>query len=680
MAGEILSPVGGEEQLVAAVRSGADAVYFGTKALNARRNASNFGDGELEGSIRYCHERGVRVYITLNTLVCDDELELLRGEIVKVAEAGADAVILQDLACAAFAKNICPGLPLHASTQMAVHNAEGLRALRKLGFSRAVVARELSLSEIKLLHQEVPELELEVFVHGALCMSVSGACYMSSMIGGRSGNRGLCAQPCRLDFRTDSRDYALSLKDLCIIPHLKELEKIGVSSFKIEGRMKRPEYVAAATDACVKALHGEEPDLGVLRDVFSRGGFTEGYYTGKRNALMFGHRTREDAEASQAVIKSLRGLYSRERNSIPVDMLCLLQEDKSVLTVTCNDRSVTVSGEKPTPGTEHCISSEDVKKQLAKTGNTPFFPASIDARVGDGLRLSFSVINSMRRQALEEMARLMGEKPPREVSASWRADAPQALSRHREPSLRARFSSVSGAGDTSLFDRIILPADEILSDTRQLSRFGDKLIAELPHMIFPEYESRYRQKVREIGALGIRDIYCDNIGFSSFCLDEGFTVHGGYGLNITNSVSLAEYERMGISDAVLSFELSFERIASIAGSIPVGIIGYGYLPLMNYRSCPLRNEKGCGSCPGYGKVTDPKLNVFRVQCLERMYSVLYNCLPLYVGDIRLPETDFVLLWFTSEDARRADDIARAFTAGEKAGFERTRGLYRRELI
>ncbi|MCR4894983.1 MAG: U32 family peptidase [Eubacteriales bacterium] len=411
MESEILSPVGGEEQLIAAVRSGADAVYFGTKALNARRNASNFGDEDLERSVRYCHERGVKVYITLNTLVCDDELDMLKNELVKVARAGADAVIVQDLACAEFAKNICPRLSLHASTQMAVHNAEGLKALKKMGFSRAVVARELSLGEIRSLREQVPDMELEVFVHGALCMSVSGACYMSSMIGGRSGNRGLCAQPCRLDFKTSERDYALSLKDLCIIPHLRELEAIGVNSFKIEGRMKRPEYVAAATDACVKALRGEQPDLGVLRDVFSRGGFTEGYYTGKRNALMFGHRTKEDVEASSSVIKSLRSLYSRERSSLPADMCYVLGEGVNTLTVTCGEKSVTVTGEAPVHDSEHGIRQEDVIKQLSKTGNTPFRPGLMEAKVGKDLRVSFSAINSMRRQALDELSALVARLP-----------------------------------------------------------------------------------------------------------------------------------------------------------------------------------------------------------------------------------------------------------------------------
>lgn len=680
MSCEILSPVGGEEQLVAAVRSGADAVYFGTKALNARRNASNFADETLEDSVRYCHERGVKVYITLNTLVCDDELELLRDELVKVASSGADAVIVQDLACASFAKRVCPDLALHASTQMAVHNGEGLKALKKLGFARAVVARELSFEEIRLLRKEVPDMELEVFVHGALCMSVSGACYMSSVIGGRSGNRGLCAQPCRLDFRTDKRDHALSLKDLCIIPHLRELESAGVSSFKIEGRMKRPEYVAAATDACVKALRGESPDLGVLRDVFSRGGFTEGYYTGARNALMFGHRTREDAEASSSVIRSLRSLYARERGSLPAEMVYRLGEDENVLTVKSCGKSVSVSGELPRIDPDHPVSREDAERLLSKTGNTPFRPARIDAAVGKDLMIPFSVINAMRRQALEELTAKIGQTPERRIDACPAVATGGNPLTARQPSLRARFAKASQAQDVSRFERVSLPLDEILSDPGVIGIFGEKLTAEVPHMIFPEYEDRYRGRLRELKAAGVMDVSCDNIGFMSFCLDEGFTVHGSYGLNITNSVALGEYSRMGLADTILSFELSFRRISSMRSSLPVGIIGYGYLPLMYFRSCPLRNEKGCGRCHGYGDVTDPRGNVFRAECLERMYSVLYNHVPLYVGDSRIPAVDFVTLWFTTESPEKISSVTEDFLSGAKPLFGRTRGLYQRDLL
>ncbi len=279
---EILAPAGNEQSLIAAVRSGADAVYLGTGAFNARRNADNFKDNSLAEAVNYCHGRGVKVYVTLNTLIRDEELPAFLDAAREVAEAGPDGVIVQDLAVVKVLKTICPDLPLVASTQMSVHNAAGVKALEDLGFSRVVLARELTLEEIRKIRSET-RAELEVFIHGALCMSVSGMCYYSAMMGERSGNRGLCAQPCRLNSACNGRPYALSLKDMSFITRVRDLEAAGVCSVKIEGRMKRPEYVAAAVTAVRTALDGKEPDMATLQAVFSRSGFTDGYLTGKRN-------------------------------------------------------------------------------------------------------------------------------------------------------------------------------------------------------------------------------------------------------------------------------------------------------------------------------------------------------------------------------------------------------------
>ena len=213
---ELLAPVGDMERLISAVRYGADAVYLGAKGFNARRNAENFENDTLEDAVAYCHERGVRVYVTLNTLVADDELPSLIETLDEIAASGADAVIVQDLAVAKIAAERYPSLRRFASTQMCIHNAEGAAMAEELGYAQAVLARELSISEIRAI-RETTGIELECFVHGALCMCVSGMCYLSSMIGTRSGNRGLCAQPCRLNFRLNGKEYALSLKDMSAI-------------------------------------------------------------------------------------------------------------------------------------------------------------------------------------------------------------------------------------------------------------------------------------------------------------------------------------------------------------------------------------------------------------------------------------------------------------------------------
>ena len=276
---EILSPVGAKEQLIAALRSGANAVYLGLKDFNARRNADNFDN--LEETVSYCHARNVKVYITVNTLIKDSEITKAANTIKKIANAGADAIIVQDLGVYHLVKNIAPDIPLHASTQMSIHNAFGVKVLENMNFDRVVPARELSLDELKKIRSE-SSIELEVFVHGALCMCISGQCYLSSILGARSANRGLCAQPCRLGFKSSDNDHALSLKDLSVIKDLKVLEQAGINSAKIEGRMKRPEYVAATTDACLKSLCDKDFEINTLKAIFSRSGFTDGYIYNKR--------------------------------------------------------------------------------------------------------------------------------------------------------------------------------------------------------------------------------------------------------------------------------------------------------------------------------------------------------------------------------------------------------------
>ena len=405
---EILAPVGGPEQLLAAVRCGADAVYFGLQGFNARRNAENFGGDDLRERIEYCHERGVRVHITVNTLVMDSELEDMRKTVDAACGAGADALIVQDLAVAAYARERWPQTELHASTQMAVHNAEGVRLAESLGFKRIVLARELSLSEIRDIYEKTGA-DLEVFVHGAHCMSVSGLCYLSSVIGGRSGNRGLCAQPCRLDCRLCGRDHALSLKDLSYVQHIAELADAGVKSLKIEGRMKRAEYVAAAVTACRDAMEGRTPDMETLKAVFSRSGFTDGYLTGDRGPSMFGYRTKDDVVAAEGVLEGLAKLYEKEPQTIPVDMLLYVQEgEPSQLSVSCSESragelTATVLGPEPQTAKNLPITEGFARRSLAKTGGTPYRLNDLTLCAGEGLMLPSSALNDLRRRALEEL-------------------------------------------------------------------------------------------------------------------------------------------------------------------------------------------------------------------------------------------------------------------------------------
>ncbi|MBQ4371033.1 MAG: U32 family peptidase, partial [Firmicutes bacterium] len=402
---EILAPVGGQEQLVAAVRSGADAVYFGLQDFNARRNAENFAGEGLKDTVAYCHLHGVKVYITINTLVKDEELTAVKRAVDTAGSAAVDALIVQDLAVAAYARQAWPGLPLFASTQMACVNEAGARQLAEMGFSRVVLARELSLAEIRRVISRTGA-EAEVFVHGAHCMSVSGACYLSSVIGARSGNRGLCAQPCRLDWHLGGKDYALSLKDLSYVERLKELEAAGVASVKIEGRMKRAEYVAASVTACRDALDGRKPDMETLRAVFSRSGFTDGHLSGKRGPDMFGIRTKEDVTAASDVLPRLAKIYEKEPQSVAVDMYLSAHEgEPSVLTVIESEtgRAVTAEGPVPERARSLPLSEEYAARSLSKTGGSMYYMDSLSLDAGEGLMLPASALNAMRRDALAQL-------------------------------------------------------------------------------------------------------------------------------------------------------------------------------------------------------------------------------------------------------------------------------------
>jgi len=705
---EILAPVGGREQLLAAVRAGADAVYLGGKGFNARRNAENFrsggegrgkdGEGELtlEEAVSYAHARNVRVYVTVNTIVGDDEIEGVRKAVRDVAESGADAVIIQDLAVAKIVREEYPTLAMHASTQMAVHNLEGTKLLEELGFRRAVLARELSLGEIRTIAKGT-KLDLESFVHGAHCMSLSGGCYLSSMIGGRSGNRGLCAQPCRLDFSCRGRSFALSLKDMCYLDHVRELADAGVSSFKIEGRMKRPEYVAGA----VTAYRGGPVKKETLRAVFSRSGFTDGYLTGKRDVSMFGTRTKEDVTAAKEVLAELAGLYRNEMPLVPVDMTFTAGlGTESVLTVTDGERWVTVSGKEAERAERVPMTKASVRTALEKTGGTPFFLREFDcafAGDGAGLALPASELNRMRREALSELAGERGLITPHpHVLPKEDAAAPkQRPNVPGEPSLRLRFetaeqyrrvfggSRAEASCDTAILPlRILLAHPEILSGG--MSSGGEtgtvSVIGELPSLHFPADEPKLERDLRTLKAYGLTDIITEDLGGLRLGRRLGLSVHGGAGLNILNTTALAEYERLGLTDATVSFEASNGRIRKLGGTIPRGILAYGYLPLMKMRACPAKTKDGCGNCSGVTPMIDRKGETFTVICREKRYSELLNCVPLYVADKPVPPVDFLTLYFTTESPETVAAILAAFETKQVPAFRRTNGLYARELL
>ena len=400
---EVLAPCGGEDSLPAALNSGADAVYLGVSAFSARRNAKNFTEEALRGAVRECRISGVKVYVTLNTLVFDDELGKLAETAEMIESCGADGVIVQDPGAAAVIHRAAPTLRLHASTQMTVTSAAGAEFVRKHGFSRVVLAREMSLDEIERVVRNV-DIETEVFVHGALCVCISGQCLMSDMYGGRSGNRGLCAQPCRLDFTYGGRHNVLSLKDLSVVERLPELERIGVTSAKIEGRMKRPEYVAAAVTACRNVLAGRRPDMDTLRAVFSRSGFTQSYFDGTI-ADMQGVRTKDDVIAADGALSGLRRLYDKPYKRRTVDILLDVQPDRPVTArVSCGKLAFDhITDKVPEKALNRAVTADEIASRLRKTGGTVYEIGRAEVNVGDGLMLTAASVNEIRREIIARL-------------------------------------------------------------------------------------------------------------------------------------------------------------------------------------------------------------------------------------------------------------------------------------
>lgn len=680
--GEILSPVGNMEMLIAAVRSGADAVYMGAKDFSARRNAENFTLPELKEAIEYCHIRGVKAYLTLNILVKEREMEKAFSLAQSAYNMGIDGIIVQDPGLARVLHKLIPKLPLHASTQMSVHSPAALTLLQKMGFCQVVAAREMSKEELKVFCQKAKELNMvvEVFVHGALCMSVSGQCQLSAVLGGRSGNRGLCAGPCRLPFAVSGgTGYDLSLKDLSLLEYITELYDMGVGSFKIEGRMKRPEYVAAATAACRQALDKGVVDFALaetLKNVFSRSGFTAGYYENKLGKNMFGVRTKEDVVSADKAFPALHEIYRNERQSVKISVTCEVLKDKPI-SLTLNDgvNTVTAVGDIPEAAKSKAVTNEYVLKNITKFGSTPYIDEGGVVRLGDGLFVSAGALNALRREAVEMLNAKRAEVSYPKNTAVYEKESVEAEESEKQKVI-ARFSHLSQIPkDLRGIDAVLLPAE---ADFADLLEKKVEIIAEIPRFIVNE--QRLEKHLCELKAAGISTAYCENLSAVALCKGAGFKVIAGAGLNIANSESAAWLKENGIDSALISVEEELSDIKKIGG-VKKGIAVYGHLPLMLLRNCPMKNGGGCKECKEKGKITDRKGVEFALRCREG-YTELLNSNPLWLMDKKedFVFAGFVLLYFTTENRERAEEVLGLWGKSACPDTDFTRGLYYRGTL
>lgn len=595
---ELLSPAGGWEAMVAAVQNGADAVYMGFGGLNARRSARNFTDEEFRAAVAYCHLRGVKVYLTLNTLVTDRELPAAAEALKKASDMGVDAILIQDWGIWRLAREIAPDVPLHASTQMSLHTLGGACRAAELGLERVVLARELSRRDIHTITRGCPA-EIEVFGHGALCMCYSGQCEMSAVIGGRSGNRGACAQPCRLPYGVNEKaagGHPLSLKDANLADYVQELEQMGVACLKLEGRMKRPEYVAVITGIYRHLLDEKRgpsrEESRQLEAAFSRSGFTDGYYKGRTGPEMFGTRPENAPEPKELFARAKAGYSREDSRRVPVDMVCTLRAGEPVsLTASAGGHTVRAEGPTPEEARNRALTAAELQSRLEKTGGTVFRPRETRVELEEGLMLPASAVNALRRQALEGLEAALAQPPVRRTGTP--SPLPQAQPGPDAPVLTCSIMRPEQLTEPlAQCETVYVPAE--LLEKLDLDRWAEMthICAVLPRIFRTEDQAALRallqQHRQKLSAVAI-----GNLGHLPIAESLGLPLWGDLGLNLFNSESLLFWKELGLEAAAVSMELRWQQIRDLRKVLPCEAVVYGRLPLMIMENCVIRNQLGC---------------------------------------------------------------------------------------
>ena len=690
---ELLAPAGSMEALRAAVCNGADAVYLGADTFNARINARNFSAADLQEAVVYCHVRGVKVHLTLNTLVLDREMPRAAELIRLAASCGVDAFIVQDLGMVSLCRQLAPDVPIHASTQMSIHSLEGVLEAAALGCSRVVLARELPAEEIAHICKKSP-VEIEVFVHGALCMCYSGQCYLSSVIGRRSGNRGQCAQPCRLPYgygRFESTRYPLSLKDNCLAGELDELRRMGVASIKIEGRMKRPEYVAIVTRAYRTVLNGGKlmpSDLQELETAFSRQGFTDGYFRGQTGSDMFGRR--QEGEDTADLFASARATYEQgEPQRIGVRFYAMIRRgEPAQLAVEDPDGNLCrTRGPVPEQAVYRSLTPQDLEQQLKKTGGTPYLCTAVRSSLDPDLMLPASAINAMRRDVIAELTAKRGRAAPARLNAYDEPPRYDGIAGEPQLTIAVRTAGQITSRMLSMKPTVLyVPLSELAEhpDLPQRVSVETQLAAILPRVIWSGELAPVARQLRTVYEMGVRQVLAGNLGQLHIARAAGFAVRGDFGLNIVNSRAMRYLREQGLDSQLLSFELTLPQIRDISKAVPAELLIYGRLPLMLMENCVMKNRTGICACQtGTVRLVDRVGEEFPiVKDPGTCRNVLLNGKKLY----RLDKKDALRgmgLWalrlqFTTENPGEIDKVLMDYQG--RAVFDAgsyTRGLYSR---
>ena len=689
---ELLSPAGSPEGVIAAVQNGADAVYMGMGAFNARRGAKNFTDEEFVKAVRYCHVRGCKVYVTLNTLVNDREMRDAVAAAKLASDAGADALIVQDLGMSYAIRCALPDIPLHASTQMSLHNLAGVEAAAEMGITRAVLARELSFEQIRFITKNA-SIETEVFVHGALCFCHSGQCYMSALIGRRSGNRGLCAQPCRLQYSLGGRmdDHPLSLKDNCLVDQIRRLEEAGVASLKIEGRMKRPEYTGIVTGVYAKAIreqrNPDKEEMELLEKTFSRQGFTQGYFIGDK-LDMFGVRSEPDKDADKIFAAARKQYAEGEMRRVPVHFYTVLEKGEHIKAIAFDDdgHKAIATGPVPERAKRQGLTEQYLIEQMFKTGGTPYNCIENKAKAEPGLYLPASEINELRRKLVTALNERRAIPQPRRSLPM--PQLPSGQSAVTDPvmiyQVRTAEQLTEELADTRP-DYIYIPV-KVMYDNFDLVRMfkerGAVPVAVLPRVITDSETKDIFVMLRSLFDLGINEALVGNLGHVIIARKAGMKTRADFGMNVFNSYSMDMIQKMGFLSATASFELRLAQVRDMAKCVPTELIAYGRLPLMVSDQCVISHSLGACNCQSPAQLSDRMGSTFPVVREYEHRNVIYNSRKLFMAD-KNDELCGVGLWglrlmFTTEGARECVQVAKRYKGeGDYQPNDLTRGLYYR---
>ena len=689
---ELLSPAGSPEAVIAAVQNGADAIYMGLGNFNARRGAKNFTDEEFERSMRYCRIRGCKVYVTLNTLVNDREIAQAVESARLASQLGADGIIIQDLGLAYAIRQALPDIPLHASTQMSIHNLAGVEAAAEMGMTRAVLARELSLEQIKFITQHA-SIETEVFVHGALCFCQSGQCYMSALIGRRSGNRGMCAQPCRMQYSLGGRmdDYPMSLKDNCLVDRLRELEDAGVACLKIEGRMKRPEYTAIVTKIYSKALkeHRQPSDeeMETLEKAFSRQGFTQGYFNGDKKD-MFGRREEPDKDTEKLFTLARKGYSEGELRRVPVHFYTVAEKGMPVKAIAFDDdgNRAAAMGGVPEKARGQGLTATYITEQMFKTGGTPYNCVENRAQADPGLYLPASEINDLRRRLVSELSEQRAKPPIRRVGKL--PEKPKGKLPTGDPAMifqvltEEQLSPELAALKPQYLYVPLTLMTEKLDLLRPFAEQGTIPVAVLPRVIADNEATAVYDMLSRMFDQGVNEALVGNLGHAMLAKKAGMKLRGDFGLNTFNSLSMEVIRQAGFISATASFELRLSQIRDMIKPLDTELIIYGRIPLMVSDQCIIRHSAGRCNCQTPGQMADRMGSVFPVVKEFGCRNVIYNAHKLYLAD-KAEDVYAAGAWglrmmFTTEGMRECVEVAKGYMGlSDYKPNVLTRGLYYR---